>query len=309
MIITITPNPAIDIAYFIEDFKIDNIHKVSKIFKTAGGKGLNVSKVLKILGSDILATGFLGGNSGNYIRNELERIGIKNKFIDTNGETRTTYSINDNLNGTTTEIREAGPTISKSENEKFFEYLSSMDDEGNIFACSGSLPNGLDSGFYDRMLDILENNKVIIDTSGANLRHIVFDAKKKPYAIKPNIDEIRDLFGEKIDSMSKRDILEQEAFKNIPIVIISLGKDGCVAKIHNKYYECKVPKIESINPVGSGDSSIAGLAYSISNNLSEVDTLKYSMACGVLNALEEEIGHINIDNLEATLEKIMVNEI
>lgn len=309
MIITITPNPAIDVAYFIEDFRIDNIHKVSKIFKSAGGKGLNVSKVLKILGSEILATGFLGGNSGNYIKQELDKIGIKHNFIATSGETRTTYSINDNVNSTTTEIREAGPTISESENEEFFEYLDSTNNQNNIYICSGSLPNGLKTEFYDRLLEVLDSNKVIIDTSGANLRHIVFDSVKNPYAIKPNIDEIKDLFGEEVKSMSKKEILSLETFKDIHIVIVSLGKDGCIAKFGDKFYECSVPKIDAINPVGSGDSSIAGLAYSINNNLSDVDTLKYSMACGVLNALEEEIGHINIDNLEETLNKIVVKEI
>ena len=309
MIITITPNPAIDIAYFIDDFQIDNIHKVSRIFKTAGGKGLNVSKVLKILGSDLVATGFLGGNSGNYIKDQLDKREIKYNFTNTNGETRTAYTINDNKNSTTTEIREAGPIISDSENEKFFEFLASTNDENKIYTCSGSLPNGLDKNFYDRLLETLKGNKVIIDTSGENLRHIVFDSKNKPFAIKPNIDEIRDLFGDEVDKMSDKEILSLDSFNQIPIVVVSLGKDGCIAKFGTKQYKCIVPVIEAINPVGSGDSSIAGLAYGIDNNLSNQEVLKYSMACGVLNALEEEIGYINIDNLENIMEKIEVKEI
>lgn len=309
MIITITPNPAIDIAYFIDDFKIDNIHKVSRIFKTAGGKGLNVSKVLKILGSDLIATGFLGGNAGNYIKDELDKIQIKYKFIKTNGQTRTTYTINDNKNSTTTEIREEGPTISEAENDEFFEFLASTKDENTLYTCSGSLPNGLNHKFYDRLLETLNGNKVIIDTSGANLRHIVFDAKIKPYAIKPNIDEIRDLFGDEVDKMTNKEILSLDTFKEIPILVVSLGKDGCIAKFEDKHYKCTVPVIEAINPVGSGDSSIAGLAYGIENKLSHEDILKYSMACGVLNALEEEIGYINIDNLENIKSQIVVEKI
>lgn len=309
MIITITPNPAIDIAYFIDDFNIDNIHKVSRIFKTAGGKGLNVSKVLKILGSDLIATGFLGGNAGNYIKDELDKREIKYNFIKTNGETRTTYTINDNKNSTTTEIREVGPTISNSENEEFFEFLNATNFENKIYTCSGSLPNGLDSKFYDRLLETLKHNKVIIDTSGSNLRHIVFDAENKPYAIKPNIDEIRDLLGDEVDKMTYKEIISLDIFKEIPVLIVSLGKDGCIAKFGDKHYKCTVPVIEAINPVGSGDSSIAGLAYGIDNNLSNEEILKYSMACGVLNALEEEIGYINIDNLENIKSLIVVEEI
>lgn len=309
MIITITPNPAIDIAYFIDDFNIDNIHKVSRIFKTAGGKGLNVSKVLKSLGSDLIATGFLGGNAGNYIKDELDKREIKYNFIKTNGETRTTYTINDNKNSTTTEIREVGPTISNSENEEFFEFLNATNFENKIYTCSGSLPNGLDSKFYDRLLETLKHNKVIIDTSGSNLRHIVFDAENKPYAIKPNIDEIRDLLGDEVDKMTYKEIISLDIFKEIPVLIVSLGKDGCIAKFGDKHYKCTVPVIEAINPVGSGDSSIAGLAYGIDNNLSNEEILKYSMACGVLNALEEEIGYINIDNLENIKSLIVVEEI
>ena len=158
-------------------------------------------------------------------------------------------------------------------------------------------------------MDILSDKKFILDTSEEGLRYVVFESETKPYAIKPNIDEIRQLVGDKVDNMSYLEILKLEEFASIPVVIISLGKDGCVARFNDKFYEAKVPVIQAVNPVGSGDSSIAGLLYGLENNLSNEDVLKCSMACGVLNTLEEKIGHIDIDKFEDTKNKIEVREL
>lgn len=306
MILTITPNPSLDISYFIDNLKIGEANRVKKLIKTAGGKGINVSKVLNQLGSDVLATGFIGGANGIYIKNAMDELNINSNFTTIKGETRLSLTISHDSQ--ITEIREAGPFISKNELDSFLDDLKNINN-ANVVSCSGSLPIGLGLEFFDLLLEIFNDKKFIIDTSGEMLKYIVLESKNKPYAIKPNIDEIKDILGDIGEDISYSDILKKDIFKNIPIVIISLGKDGAVAKINEKIYTCSVPKIEAVNPVGSGDSSIAGLCYAIDNNMEDEEILKLSMTCGVLNAMEENIGYINVENLNEIKNKIEVEKI
>lgn len=307
MIVTITPNPSVDISYFLSKFELGQAHRIDKEVKDPGGKGINVAKVAHILGSKLATTGFLGGSSGKFISNALKEMKLDARFIEIDGETRSSIAINDGTK--TTELREKGPFIDEDSLEEFFKLVENLKSESDIFSCSGSLPLGLDVNFYDKLMEILADKKFILDTSEAGLKHVVFESKHKPYAIKPNIDEIRQLVGDKVDNISYIEILKLEELSSIPVVIISLGKDGCVARFEDKFYEAKVPVIQAVNPVGSGDSSIAGLLYGLEKELSNEEILKSSMACGVLNTLEEKIGHINIDKFEETKDKIVVKEL
>lgn len=305
MIITITPNPSVDISYFMDELNLNQTNKCEKIVKTAGGKGINVSKVLKILETDILATGFLGGENGKYIEKELNKTMMSTNFVTINGDTRSSLSI---CHGNQiTEIRETGPFVDDKSKNELISILERNVSNADVICCSGSLPKGLDINFLKDLLEITKDKKFVLDASGDNLRKIVLETEIKPYAIKPNIDEIKDIFP-KFSNMSYIEILKLEELKNIPIVIISLGKDGCVAKFNDNFYRCDVPKINAINPVGSGDSSIAGLCYAIQNNYSDDQTLKLSMALGVLNALEEEVGYVNIKRLNETINMIKVEK-
>ncbi|MGO4988208.1 1-phosphofructokinase family hexose kinase [Gallicola sp. Sow4_E12] len=307
MIITITPNPSIDVSYYMEEFQLDAVNRCYDYNKTAGGKGLNVSKVLKIIGGDLLATGFAGGKSGEFIEEGLKERNIKSCFIKIAGETRTSLAIQHE--DTSTEIREAGPTISTEEEQEFLDLLKDLAEKADTFCISGSLPLGLDYSFMEKVLDITKDKKLIVDTSGENLRKIVFESTIKPYAVKPNLDEIMELTGLKKEELKIEEILKGDVFKDIPLVMVSLGKEGAVAKYKDSLYRMTVPVIEAVNSVGSGDSTIAGLAYGISRQLEIKETFKLAMSLGVLNALEKEIGYININHLEAMKEKIKVEEI
>lgn len=307
MIITITPNPSIDVSYYMEEFQLDAVNRCYDYNKTAGGKGLNVSKVLKIIGGDLLATGFAGGKSGEFIEEGLKERNIKSRFIKIAGETRTSLAIQHE--DTSTEIREAGPTISTEEEQEFLDLLKDLAEKADTFCISGSLPLGLDYSFMEKVLDITKDKKLIVDTSGENLRKIVFESTIKPYAVKPNLDEIMELTGLKKEELKIEEILKGDVFKDIPLVMVSLGKEGAVAKYKDSLYRMTVPVIEAVNSVGSGDSTIAGLAYGISRQLEIKETFKLAMSLGVLNALEKEIGYININHLEAMKEKIKVEEI
>ena len=120
MILTVTANPAIDIVYFVDEFKMGEVHRPFKMTCSAGGKGINVSRVASIMGESVTAMGFVGGNNGAFIQSEMEKLGIKNMFTEIKGETRKCVNISD-ASGKSGEILESGPEISKDEEERFLK--------------------------------------------------------------------------------------------------------------------------------------------------------------------------------------------
>lgn len=302
-ILTVTLNPAIDISYYIDDFQVDKLFR-AKSNKTAGGKGLNVSRVLKSLGANVSATGFLGGTNGKWISNNIDSLGIENLFIETKNETRICMAILGK--NTQTEILEPGPDILKNEIDLFLKNFKEILNDFDIICLSGSLPKNISSNFYKILCNLGKNKKIILDTSGNSMIEAL---KEHPFLIKPNKEELEDFFKVKINSIDEIIFygkkLQTLGTKN---VLISLGKDGAVY-IGEKTYKIDIPKITVINPVGSGDSSVAGFAYGVSKNLSIEEVLKYSMACGMSNTMNSNTGFINLDQVNDLLKKIIVKEL
>ncbi len=308
MILTITANPSVDISYQLEKFNIDDVTRTSDIEKHAGGKGIHVGYVLKELGAKPVHSGFAGGKLGEFIEEGLEDRGQEARFVKINGDTRNCIAILHE--GKQTEILEAGPTISKEEEEEFLNKLDQISEGCHIMNISGSLPKGLTSDFYKEIIKYAKKHDkfVSVDTSGKTLKDMI-NAEEKPDLIKPNETEIADVLGRKIEKKDLKEILEEEPFKDIPYIIVSMGKDGAMVKIKDKIYNAKVPKVEAVNPVGSGDSSLAGALFAIDEGKSDEEIIKTSMTCGLLNVLTEEIAHIEIEKFDKYFEEIKVEEV
>ena len=308
MILTITANPSVDISYQLEKFNIDDVTRTSDIEKHAGGKGIHVGYVLKELGAKPVHSGFAGGKLGEFIEEGLEDRGQEARFVKIKGNTRNCIAILHE--GKQTEILEAGPTISKKEEEEFLNKLDQISEGCHIINISGSLPKGLTSDFYKEIIKYGKKHDkfVSVDTSGKTLKDMI-NAEEKPDLIKPNETEIADVLGRKIEKKDLKEILKQEPFKDIPYIIVSMGKDGAMVKIKDKIYNAKVPKVEAVNPVGSGDSSLAGALFAIDEGKSDEEIIKTSMTCGLLNVLTEEIAHIEIEKFDKYFEEIKVEEV
>ena len=308
MILTITANPSVDISYQLEKFNIDDVTRTSDIEKHAGGKGIHVGYVLKELGAKPVHSGFAGGKLGEFIEEGLEDRGQEARFVKIKGDTRNCIAILHE--GKQTEILEAGPTISKEEEEEFLNKLDQISEGCHIINISGSLPKGLTSDFYKEIIKYAKKHDkfVSVDTSGKTLKDMI-NAEEKPDLIKPNETEIADVLGRKIEKKDLKEILKQAPFKDIPYIIVSMGKDGAMVKIKDKIYNAKVPKVEAVNPVGSGDSSLAGALFAIDEGKSDEEIIKTSMTCGLLNVLTEEIAHIEIEKFDKYFEEIKVEEV
>ena len=310
MILSITVNPSVDISYNIENLKIDDVNRVELVNKDAGGKGIHVSYVLNELGEKVINSGFVGGKLGEFIEKRLDERKISHDFIKLDDETRNCIAIIHN--NKQTEILEKGPKIGLEKEKEFLDHLEKLSKNIEIINISGSLPKGLDASFYQKIIKFAKENKIFVslDTSGNTLKEIV-KGEIKPDLIKPNETEIKDIIEKEFPENEEeiRKIFEKAPLKDIPYVIVSQGKDGALFKIKNKIYKAKVPKVKAINPVGSGDSTLAGALSAIFNKEDDEDFIKKSMTCGLLNVLNEEIAHININDFDKYKEKIEIKEL
>ena len=313
MIVTVTLNPSVDISYHVDNLKIDDVNRVENAGKTAGGKGLNVTRVVNALGSQVLATGILGGTLGHFITGQLDKKNISQNFYEINKESRNCIAILHD--GKQTEILESGPTLTQEEADGFLKHFKNLLENKSIsvLTISGSLPKGLSADIYKKIISLAneKNIPVILDTSGSTLAAILDDHSLRIAAIKPNFDELRALEDIEIsdDPEEWKKILVAPRFQNVEWIIISMGADGAFAKHQDIFYKVDIPKIKVVNPVGSGDSTVAGIAYSLENNDSDEKLLKTAMTTGMLNTMESQTGFINSDNFDEYFDKVVVTEL
>ena len=310
MIITVTMNPSVDISYPLDALKIDDVNRVEKVSKTAGGKGLNVSRVIKQMNGELIASGIHGGSLGTYIVEQLNKEEVPNRFLEIEKESRNCIAILHE--GNQTEILESGPTLDDGEGDEYFKLFEELLDEADVVTISGSLPKGLSPTYYQQLLEMSRDKqvKILVDTSGEALKQTLLGGQK-PFLIKPNTDELNGLLEQEVTSDIEvlKEALSDSLFDGVEAIVVSMGADGAFAKIHGEFYKVSIPKINVVNPVGSGDATIAGLAMGIDQELSWVDVLKIAMTTGMLNTMEDKTGHINMKNFEMYFEQVKVEKI
>ena len=308
MILTVTANPTIDRVYIIDDFEIGKVHRSEKVSRSAGGKGINVARVCQILGRKTAAMGFVGGYTGEFIKAEVEKQGIKNLFTEILGETRTCVNISDK-SGKSGEILEAGPEVSVEEKDKFIEEFSNNIKDYDVICVSGSMPRGLDADFYKELVRIAkkQGKKIVVDTSGDALLQIL---SEKPYMVKPNNDELSALMNKEI----KTDAEIKEALfflleKGVEVPFISLGKDGAAAMVDGVCHKFSCPKVSVVNAVGSGDSAVAGVCTGIDMGYDMIDAIKLGMSSGTANTQFSQTGIVTKELVNEYFSQIKVNAI
>lgn len=308
LILTITLNPSIDRRYYIKGFEKDKVVRAEDVQYTPGGKGLNVTKVIKKFSNSVMATGFIGGKSGSFIKEKLDELEINNKFIPISGETRSCLAIHSD-DGSKTEILEKGPVISNKEILKFNDLYNELLEESEIICASGSLPQGLPIETYKDMISVAKakNKKFILDTSGDALKTGI---EASPFLVKPNKEELEKLAGHAITSNDEVIRASKYLLENdIEIIVVSLGKDGAIVFNRSYAYKINIPNIKAINSVGSGDSMIAGFAISLLEKYDFEYMLKLAAACGTANAMEEETGKVDVDNVKNIINEVSITKL
>lgn len=278
MIITVTMNPAIDKTVDLDHFEHGSLNRLTNVIMDAGGKGINVSKTIKELGGETLATGFIGGSGGNLIEKVLQEEGIKTDFVRVSGETRTNLKVVEK-NGLVTELNEPGPVIRKEEMDSLTEKLLGYAGTNTLFVIAGSIPNSLSKTVYrDLIIKLKEKGaKIFLDADG---ELFVNSLEAGPDIIKPNRSEIEEYFSmdyraseEELIHMGGK-LLE----KGIGMVAISLGQMGALFLSKEKTIRCPGLKVQAHSTVGAGDAMVAAIAYSIDMGYEFEESIRLGVA-------------------------------
>ena len=291
MITTVTLNASIDKAYVMEQ-AIENgtVMRVKEVRNTAGGKGLNVAKVVRICKAGVQATGFAGGFNGQYLEDLAEKSGVPTRFFHVEGETRSCINILDPKFGST-EYLEPGFEVSREDVERFLEEFPSILAGSSVVTMSGSAPRGVPAQIYRRLTEAARSQgvKVILDTSGSCLKEGICAC---PDMIKPNEDEIEALLGIRVRGYEDvvRSAQELHRTYRIPWVVVSLGGEGAVLACAEGTFHGKPPVLTPVNTVGCGDAMTGAFAVAMERNLPAEEALRYAIAVSAASAMSPLTG-------------------
>ena len=256
MIYTVTFNPSLDYIVSVDDFKLGLTNRTSSELILPGGKGTNVSTVLKNLGFESTALGFVAGFTGNEIVKRLNDIGIKSDFISIeNGISRINLKLK-SIDGT--EINGAGPDISEEKVNKLMDKLNQLK-EGDVLVLAGSIPSSMSDNIYrDIMADLKDRGVMIVVDATKDLLLNVLEYH--PFLIKPNNHELGEIFDVKLTTREEvipyGRKLQEKGARN---VLVSMAGEGAVLIAEDgQVFDAPAPKGKLINGVGAGDSMVAG---------------------------------------------------
>jgi 1-phosphofructokinase family hexose kinase len=305
MIYTVTLNPALDRELSVREFAFDSVLRATSSRVDSGGKGFNVSRALAALGCSSTALGFVGGATGDALTNELQRAGIETRFAKIAGETRTNISIVSEDRSHYLKVNEAGPPISKAEQDALLQQCRDLARAGDWWVLGGSLPPGVPTNFYAQIIEILRSAGAftLLDTSGEPLR---LGCLQGPTIIKPNQIEASELTGIEFSMESAVSILAKIHEMGVPTIVISLGKDGAILSDGSTVWRVAAPRIKEQNPIGAGDSLVAGLVWALSKRLSKAEALAWGTACGSAAASMEGTSVGTLEQVEELYRQLTV---
>ena len=288
MIYTVTFNPAIDYIIRLDRLRSGEINRVNYEQILAGGKGINVSTVLKNFGHDSTALGFIAGFTGAEIKKQLTALGIQSDFVELSDHfTRINVKIKAD---TETEINGQGPNISEAEQQQLFEKLDNLN-SSDILVLAGSIPNTLPDDIYERIMAHLEGRgiRIVVDATKQLLLRVL---KYKPFLIKPNNHELGEMFEVQLkntaDIIAHAKKLQALGAAN---VLVSMAGDGAILLTDKgKSYQLPAPKGTLVNSVGAGDSMVAGFIAGFAESDGDYEqAFRLGLAAGSASAFSENL--------------------
>ncbi|WP_084963900.1 1-phosphofructokinase family hexose kinase [Thermoactinospora rubra] len=296
MILTVTPNPALDVTYRVAGLTVDAVNRVAGTDARAGGKGINVARVLHALGVPATALGFAGGRDGDALRAGLDARGIAHDLVATRGETRRTVAVVDPAAGTVTLLNEPGPVITESEWTALRDRVESRLPGASVLVLSGSLPRGLPDDAYAMLVRQAERHgvPVVLDADGVALRQAV---PAGPRVVKPNAAELAGATGLPGLEAGARLLRRDGAHA----VVVSDGPRGLYADTPDGSWRAVPPRVVGGNPTGAGDAAVAALAVGLAEGWDWPRTLAHAAALSAAAATAPLAGQVELaayhDNL------------
>jgi 1-phosphofructokinase len=298
MIYTVTLNPSLDYIVELDQIALGELNRTNKESKFPGGKGINVSQVLKRLDVDSKALGFIGGFTGDYIESYLQSLDIQTEFVRVREDTRINVKLKSEKE---TEINAKGPSITAENFEALKNKVRELTSE-DLLVLAGSIPSSLPNSTYEELVEICNENgtKFVVDAEGDLLKKVL---RFNPFLIKPNHHELGDLFDTEITSCEEVIPYGKELIKNgAQNVIVSLAGKGAVLITKDKAIIASVPKGIVQSSVGAGDSMVAGFIATYEKTKSLEEAFRYSVATGSATAFS--IGLCSRESIEGLLSQV-----
>jgi 6-phosphofructokinase 2 len=285
MIITVTLNPAIDQTLVLPRFVAGDTLRVRYSRFDPGGKGINVSRVIRELGGESIAMGFAPGGLGRYIEQTLEAQGVATDFVHTRGETRTNITIVDESRHVQTILSDPGPETDPHYLHELRSRLRKRLRPGDWLVLAGSIPPPLTAEVYTEMIH--EASKVgvhtVLDADGAALAG---GAAAHPDMVKGNRRELERLLGRHLDDEeSTIEAAREVQDTGVQMVVVTRGREGAVAALEHSYLRGVAPRVRAVSAVGSGDALLAGVILTLSRGGAMEEALRLGIAAGTAAVL------------------------
>lgn len=288
MISVFTLSPAIDITYQVANATLGEVNRVQKVIRTAGGKGLNVARLLTKLETNITLHAPLGGNSGLWIKNQLEQLSVNCAITEIANETRSALAI---VSDTTTVFNEAATEVTESELQQMLSGVSQSD----VIVVTGSIPKSVSVSRFGELLKglKLKTKNLVVDTSG---EYLVVASEHADY-LKPNLEELLEATGK--PKPEAIEFIRSHGAK----LILSLGEAG--VELHSDHITKAIAPRQLGNPTGAGDALTSGFVAKLQN--SETEALKFGCALSAASVKNPIAGDFNKSDLDELIELVEVS--
>jgi 6-phosphofructokinase 2 len=263
MIATVTLNPCLDKHITVNGLRLNETNRWTNLRQDAGGKGIDVSRAIHIMGGETMAYGFIGGHEGRTLEIMLAENGVPFSFTPIRDETRTCFIITDSRTGQQTKINAPGPQITRKELDIFSSHLWQISPKPQLLVAAGSIPPGCpDDTYYSLTLEAKGYGvRTVLDSAGRWMKKGI---EARPYLIKPNVREAEELVNARLaDEEAIIGAAHSLVEMGIDIVAISRGKDGIIAASAETVVKAVAPPVRVKSTVGAGDSAVAGLSLKL----------------------------------------------
>lgn len=287
MVLTVTLNPSVDRLIYVDDLAVNDTNRITQIEEDAGGKGVNVARVLHRLDVETVATGFLGGRPGRYVEHVLKTEGVNCQFVHITSPTRTNIAIQERDGSPPTTLNERGGEVKPEDLRSLQQKIRELADGAQFVALGGSLPPGAAADTYASILADLRplDVPVVLDADGEAL---VKGLQGHPYLIKPNEKEAERLLGCAVDTLDDGVAAARRLHEGgIPVVVVSMGAKGAAIAGDKGSFTVRPPMVRTVSTVGSGDSMIAGILSVLTRGGGLDEALRWGAAAGAATAMTD----------------------
>ncbi|MFD8706772.1 1-phosphofructokinase family hexose kinase [Kitasatospora sp. NPDC059648] len=299
MILTVTLNPALDVTYRLAVVRRHAGNRVRNVRQQAGGKGVNVARVLGALGEAAVVTGLAGGPSGQALRADLAAAGLRDELVEVAGETRRTVAVADDQDATV--FLEPGPQVTTAEWRSFLTHYQRLLRGASAVVLSGSLPPGLPTDAYRALIDLARSHGVpaVLDAEGQALLSAL---PARPAVVKPNATELAAATGTEDPVRG----VERLRAAGAAAVVASFGPDGLLAATPEGAWRASPPEPLPGNPTGAGGSAVAALALGLAAAAPWPERLRQAVALSAATVLAPQAGHYDADAYQRLLDLVLV---